>query len=135
MWNFPNALDLAFESITKNYENKKNVEEITKKAIELAENGEVEEAIKLLTDSATKLYGVRVKVASAILTFFNPEKYGVVDKNAWTALYRNEIDEPTPKQYVDYLQDIRKLAQECNMGVHDVDAALYIIGKRIKKVK
>jgi|Deesub1362B_J571_1020462.scaffolds.fasta_scaffold09645_3 hypothetical protein len=133
MWNFPNALDTAFESITRNYEEEKDVSKITKEAIELAEKGKIEDAVRKLTEPPTKLYGVRVKVASAILTFYDHEKYGVIDKNAWRALYGKEIEEPTPEQYSSYLQDIRKLAEKCNMKVHDIDAALYIIGKRLKQ--
>lgn len=132
MWNFPKALDIAFESITRNYEEGKDVSRITKEAIKLAEKGKIEDAMRKLTEHPTKLYGVRVKVGSAILTFYNPKKYGVVDKHAWKALYGIDINEPTPEQYSTYLQHIRKLAEECGMKTHDVDAALYIIGKHLK---
>jgi hypothetical protein len=125
MWNIPRALDLAFESIIRNHEDNKDVQKITREAIELAEKGKIKEAVENLK----KLYGVRVKVASAILTFYDPENYGVIDKHAWKALYGSEIDDPTPEQYCNYLRETREIAKKYKMKTHEIDAALYEIGK------
>jgi type II secretory pathway component PulF len=71
---------LAFSidrSTIKNSEDK--IKQVTKEAIELADQQKVREAIIKLTEYPTKLYGVAVRVASAILTFYNPERYAVLD--------------------------------------------------------
>jgi len=60
---------------------------------------------------------VIVAVASAILTFYNPNKYGVIDIYAWKALYdeQRKSGDFKPEEYVRYLKDIREIATKCNM--------------------
>jgi len=101
------ATNNAFECIRRI--GAKGIENVTKEAIKLAERDEIEKSIEKLTE----LHGVKTRVASAILTFYNPEKFGVMDKRAWKALYNEEKEDFEPKDYVKYLKDIRELAKKC----------------------
>ena len=94
------------------------------------------------------LHGVRIPVASAILTFYDPARYGVIDQYASRSLYRNRdvLKEKigpsrfferkklvgfTVKDYLEYLEIIRKMAETVykETGIHftprDVDKALW----------
>ncbi|MEM3874692.1 MAG: hypothetical protein QXU45_06130 [Candidatus Bathyarchaeia archaeon] len=105
----------------------KEIENVTREAFKLAEEGDVEKAIEKLDD----LYGVDVRTASAILTFYNPQKFGVIDKNAWKALYDEDKNSFEVQDYIKYLRDIRDLAKKCNMTARGVDVALWYIGRKL----
>jgi hypothetical protein len=102
------------------------IESITKEAIDLANKGMVEESIKNLI----KLHGVQTRVASAILTFYNPKKFGVVDVNAWKSLYHERKTDFQPEDYVKYLKDIQELAKQCTLTPRAVDLALWYISSK-----
>ena len=97
------------------------IETITREAIELARNNEIKESIEKLVE----LFGVRTRVASAILTFYDPENFGVVDVRAWKSLYKELKQDFEPEDYVKYLKDIRELAKKCNLTSRNVDQALW----------
>ena len=128
-WSYEEALDLAFGSVTNNTEDK--IKRVTKEAIELADKGKIAKAIVKLTEYPTKLYGVGVRTASAILTFYNPNKYPVVDIHSWRALYEKRLPQggPTPEEYEKYLEDVKSIAKKCKLTAHEVDAALWVIGR------
>jgi hypothetical protein len=128
MWAYEKALDLAFESIIINSEDK--ITQVTRKGIELADQEKISEAVAVLTEYPTKLYGVAVRTASAILTFYDPKRYAVVDVRSWKALYDEELTEEaqTPQNYEKYLKDVRMMALQFEMTAHDIDAALWVIG-------
>jgi hypothetical protein len=127
-WSYSKALDMAFESVTRDSEEK--TRRCTKEAIELADKDAVAKAIEMLTQYSNKLYGVGVRTGSAILTFYDPEKYPVVDIHSWKALYGKQLEEdgPTPEEYAKYAQDVESIAKKCMMTAHEVDAALWVIG-------
>ncbi|MBO3758046.1 MAG: hypothetical protein JTT14_02940 [Candidatus Brockarchaeota archaeon] len=105
----------------------KEIENVTREAFKLAEEGDVEKAIEKLDD----LYGIDVRTASAILTFYNPQKFGVIDKNAWKTLYDEDKNSFEVQDYMKYLRDIRGLAKKCNMTARGVDVALWYIGGKL----
>lgn len=107
--------------------NRESVKEITQEAIKLAAHDKVKEAIEKLI---TLPRGVGVRVASAILTFYDPDKFGVIDRFAWKALYGVDKDDFAPEDYVKYLTDIRKMAAKYRMRTREVDLALWELGKR-----
>lgn len=136
MWKLPeNAEESEYGKIWKKVveTDPKEIEEITREAFKLADQDKVEEAIRLLN----KLPRVKTRVASAILTFYDPKKFGVLDVNAWRALYKEEKEDFEPEDYRKYLGGIRKKARECGMTPRQVDLALWKIGQKSfrKKVK
>ena len=108
-------------NVRKN-ENQKVVE-ITKNALSF-----VDDKSRIKTLCWPNLNGVRVPVASTILTFYDPEKYGVIDQHTSRSLYRNRgvLEEAcgssrlfekkkltgfTVRDYLEYLRIIRKVAK------------------------
>lgn len=127
-WSYEEALDNAFGSIIENSEDK--IKQTTGKAIELADNQRIAESISTLAEHPTKLHGVAVRTASAILCFYEPNKYPIVDVRSWKALYNEQLtqDRPTPKEYQKYVEDVKSIAVRCKMSMHEVDAALWVVG-------
>ena len=115
------AANTAFECIRRM--GVEGIENVTKQAIQLAAKGKIEESIKKFSE----LHGVRTRVASAILTFYNPEKFGVMDKKAWKTLYNEEKEDFEPEDYTRYLKDITELAKKCGLTPRQVDQALWHI--------
>lgn len=116
----------AFECIRKS--GIEGIKAVTTEAIRLARENQIQKSVEKLS----QLHGVKTRVASAILAFYDPEKFGVVDVLAWKALYKQSKNDFEPQDYVKYLEDIRKIAGECNMTPRNVDLALWQIGRRIR---
>lgn len=94
------------------------------------------------------LHGVGVPVASAILTFYNPVEYGIIDQHTSRSLYRNrkvlrekfgpsrfferkKLVGFTVEDYLEYLRIIRKMAETISketgivFKARDVNKALW----------
>jgi len=121
-----------------------NVIRVTRHAFSLEDD---ETRIRAL--HSPNLHGVRVPVVSAILTFHDPRKYGVIDQHTARSLYRNrevfqrrwrlnsrffrkkKLIGLTIDDYVEYLAIVRRVAGEVSgeEGVEftprDVDKALW----------
>lgn len=74
----------------------------------------------------TTLEGVSPVVASVILTFFDPQQYGILDLNVWKRLLGN----PPPnlystQNYLILLAALRKTAAKHNLDVRTIDKALF----------
>lgn len=91
-----------------------------------------------------ELRGVQVRMASAILTAFDPERYTVLDKRVWTALRKLGLLEPLglatldradnaqldqPEVYEAYLNACRRLAAAANVPLRTLDRCLWTIDK------
>lgn len=118
-WKSPRRLDCAY----KNSEDEIN--KIIKLALEIPnEIGK----IKKLMDLA----GVRVPMASTILTMYDPDIYGVIDTRAWNYLYEEGYvfinpkgENLTPNHWGIYLNIIRKESILHNVSARLIDLSLY----------
>jgi len=87
------------------------------------------------------LTGVRVRMASAILTLIFPDRYGTFDVNAREALEdlgligKDELSDFKLDDYLKYLKIIRGTAGHLRRGCtpRDVDRALYYYGRHLNK--
>lgn len=111
----------------KHYESneEKMVREITKLAF-AAKN----DVLKL--HILTALNGVNYPAASAILMFYDPKKYPVLDIRVWKQLYAAKLVTTNPrgqnfslKQCSEFLTVIRKLARELNLTARQVEKRLF----------
>ena len=111
----------------KQYESneEKMVREITKLAF-AAKN----DVLKL--HILTALNGVNYPAASAILMFYDPKKYPVLDIRVWRQLYAAKLVNINPrgqnfslKQCGEFLTVIRKLARELNLTARQVEKRLF----------
>ena len=74
----------------------------------------------------TTLEGVSPVIASVILTFFDPQHYGIFDLSIWKALLGNPPPNLyTPQNYIKLLLALRKTAAKHNLDARVIDKALY----------
>ena len=78
-----------------------------------------------------KIKGVGLAVASAILTFYDPMKYGVFDIHIYDELFnttpktRPKDISNNPELYIKLLEKLREIANEHNLNVRIVEKALF----------
>jgi len=80
----------------------------------------------------TALKGVNYPSASAILMFYEPKNYPVLDIRVWKQLYKNKLVTTNSKgqnftleQWSNYLKIIRSLAKENNLTSRQVEKRLF----------
>ena len=85
-------------------------------------------------DVLTKLDGVQVRMASAILLFVNSDRFTVLDWRAWDVLHENGYlpdelpDDPTVEDYLLYLGACWAIANEYDVSLRTLDMALWALG-------
>jgi hypothetical protein len=74
----------------------------------------------------TTLEGISPVLASVILAFFDPHKYGIFDVNVWKRLLGNPPPNLySPQNYIVLLAAMRKTATKQNLDARTIDKALY----------
>ena len=74
----------------------------------------------------TTLEGVSPVLASIILTFFDPKRYGILDPSIWKPLLGNPPPNLlTTQNYLKLLSALRKTAAKHNLDARTIDKALY----------
>ncbi|HJQ71324.1 MAG TPA: hypothetical protein VKA70_20265 [Blastocatellia bacterium] len=80
----------------------------------------------------TKLKGVGVPTASAILTLTDPQDYGVIDIRVWQVLYHYGAVATrasgvgfSSENWLEFLERLRYWARKFNVSVRDVERALF----------
>ena len=71
------------------------------------------------------LRGVAVSVASAVLALVFPEEYAVIDFRSWRRLFGEGGTSFSISKYKKYLREIRRLANELDWPVQEVDHAIW----------
>lgn len=80
---------------------------------------------KLKLKLLTAIDGVGASVASVILTFYDPDNYGVLDFHAWHGLYNNDKKIFTEQECLRYFKDLRAKAREVGLPCRDVEKAIF----------
>lgn len=120
-WKFQGQLKGRGNKILRMIENVDNeiIEKITFLAFSLEQD-------KYRINVLCSIGGVGTAMASVILTFWDPQNYGIFDIHVWRELYGNE-----PKisfrtdNYLKVLNDIRKIAKESKHTCREVEKALF----------
>jgi len=92
--------------------------------------------IRSRVETLTSLKGVGVPVASAILTFIDPDTFTVIDGRAWEALeatgyipeFQELSEDPTVEEYLYYLGVCQALSNEYDVSLRTLDMALWSLG-------
>lgn len=79
---------------------------------------------KTAVETLTRLHGVGVPMASAILTTVNPERYTIIDYRALESLGVNKWTESVD-YYLAYLETCRELAHRYGKPLRTLDRALW----------
>lgn len=72
----------------------------------------------------TALTGVGVSIASAVLALAEPQKYCIVDRRGWRAVFGKERESFTPLDYWAYREAIAKLGVELGWTFQETDRAI-----------
>lgn len=104
------------ESVFKKVSNEE-VEEVTHHALQMTFDNY---KIKLLCT----IPGVGPTLASIILAFYDPYKYGIFDQSIWDQLFKDEKRNMTIDGYLITLDKMRELAEQHNVPVRIIDMAL-----------
>ncbi|HRH66453.1 MAG TPA: hypothetical protein PLU53_09155 [Bacteroidia bacterium] len=90
----------------------------------------------------TALTGVSLPAASAILMFYNPTKFPVIDIRVWQQLHRSKLVDTNPKgqsfklqEWERYLIVIRSLAKDLKLTARQVEKRLFDLDKNTRKGK
>ncbi len=81
--------------------------------------------IELRVGILCALRGVGVPVASAVLALVFPQKYAVIDFRGWRQVFGEERTTFSIPDYKKYLREVRRLADELNWPVQEVDLAIW----------
>lgn len=88
----------------------------------------------------TKLKGVSIPTASAILMLIDPNNYGVIDIRVWQVLYLYGSVKINPdgvgfdfKNWYNYLIKLRFYAKKFKVKARDIERTLFFYHKKIQK--
>lgn len=77
--------------------------------------------LKLLT----VIDGVGYAIATVILTFFNPQNYGILDFHAWNAIFQDGKKTFGERECLRFIGELRRIAREVDLPCRDVEKALF----------
>ena len=105
----------------------------TRAAFSKASKG-IDEELVSAVDLLDRLPGVGVRMATAILMFYDPDRFSVMDVNAWRSLVHIGFADAFDFWYEDaadypaYNMACRQLSEQFRHNLRDTDRALWILG-------
>ena len=84
-----------------------------------------------LTDDSDRLRqlrrirGVGIAVASVILSFYDPQNYGIIDIHSWRELFGKEQKPFNESDFLRFTEAVRRLARDHGLPARDVEKALF----------
>lgn len=91
-------------------------------------------------DLLTKLKGVSIPTASAILTLIDPKNYGVLDIRVWQVLFLYDSVKVKPSgtnfdfnNWYNYLMKLRYYAKKFDVSARDIERTIFIYHKKIQE--
>ena len=88
---------------------------------------DVETRVRL--DVLMSLPGVGIGIASAILALTLPETHCVVDFRGWREIFKEDREQFTVQQYLQYLHEVQGLAARLGCCTQEVDLALWQLSR------
>ena len=81
----------------------------------------------------TALTGVGVPIASAVLALAEPQKYCIVDRRGWRAVFREERESLNPYDYWPYWKAVSQLGSELGWTLQETDRAIRELDRRRRR--
>ena len=103
-----------------------------KEIIELTKSSFLENSELLKISYLTKLKGVRIPTASAILSVFNPEEYPIIDERCIQSLIMLKViswKTITENNWLEYIKIIRNLAIKNNKTAREIEKGLFAFNR------
>lgn len=96
------------------------IEETSKSAFK-SKNDEIR--LKLFSS----IKGVGNALSSVILTFYDPQIYGVLDIHAWRGLFGKEPNDvfSNPHQAIRFFKKLREISSETGLSCRDIEKAIF----------
>ena len=96
------------------------IEEISKSALKSKDD-----EIRLKLFSSIK--GVGNALSSVILTFYDPQNYGVLDIHAWRGLFGKEPKDifSNPRQAIKFFKKLKEISSETGLSCRDIEKAIF----------
>lgn len=71
--------------------------------------------------------GVGLAVCSVILSFYDPQNYGVLDIHAWRGLFGKEPKDlfSNIQRFIDFLEELRRIASETDLSCREIEKAIF----------
>jgi thermostable 8-oxoguanine DNA glycosylase len=87
-----------------------------------------------------RVKGIRLPMASTILKFKNPNIYQIIDQRVFRVIYGSQLILSTSvqkniSQYLDYLKELRKIANSFDIPFNFSDRILYEYDKKVNPEK
>jgi hypothetical protein len=96
------------------------IEEISKRAFQSKDD---ETRLKLFSS----IKGVGNALSSVILSFYDPQNYGVLDIHAWRGLFGKEPKDvfSNPHQAIKFFKKLREISFETGLSCRDIEKAIF----------
>lgn len=73
-------------------------------------------------------------MASTILTVWDPKRFGIIDVNAWSALFpKRRLRQFEPRDYDEYVSILKELRRLTHLTARQIDMALWELWDQMKK--
>ncbi|MBT8635503.1 hypothetical protein C2751_07710 [Polynucleobacter paneuropaeus] len=102
------------------------------KACFAIQSSNVEYKTEIQLKLLTTLRGIATPLASAVLAICFPHQYAVIDSVLWEYIYGNEKNSFTTKDYLIFIEDIKKLACLAEMNIQDAEFGLWLLSAKSK---
>lgn len=82
-----------------------------------------ETRLKLLS----QIEGVKNILASAVLAFYDPDNYGVLDMGVWRSLFGKEPRDifVNPKRAIEFFEKLREISSKMRLPCRDIEKAIF----------
>lgn len=80
---------------------------------------------KLCIKLLTVIDGIGPAIASVVLTFYDPDNYGVLDFHAWNGIFKNSKKTFTEKDCLKYFNKLREISNKLGLPCRDIEKALF----------
>jgi hypothetical protein len=110
------------------------VKKLTQAALTLASDPTLPVSVPIAV--LTILEGVRVPMASVVLTAWDPKRFGIIDVNAWSAIFKlskQHSRQFEPREYDEYMSILKKLQTLTRLTAREIDMALWEWWDQTKK--
>ena len=89
------------------------------------QHNDLDKLVEIKLSVLMSIPGTGIGVASTILTLSNPANFAIIDFRNWKVLYSEDKRQFTVPEYKKYLVDVRRLANQLDCDVQEIDFLLW----------
>jgi hypothetical protein len=106
-------------NLIKDYDSRQ-IEQLSKKAFNSNQD-------EIRIDLLSQIPSIKNSLSSVILTFYNPQGYGILDIHSWRELFGKEPKDifSNKKKVIIFFNKLREIAKETNLSCREIEKALF----------